>query len=620
MSNPTFSQIYDEDTGTTYDIKSITDATLSEIGTPADAKTVGEYVRDIDSNMSQIATFPTETLVNTKITSTSGTIPTNIDGLSAGDIVEVSVNPDNLSGVVYNVLTTASIGGSTIRVINMSSENKNTVTITLEGNERVLVVRCANTSGETRNFAVKAVKINDGDVALKESVVIPTDSTLSISGKPADALATKNAIHDTVTPIEENLSQIAFFPTIELIKEQRLTASASGTQRVVVSGRTAGDTIRVTVNSSVSLNTAYDVLLSNSEGGATLRKIDMSASGLNTVDIVLVGTEAVLTIRCISYDSVEKIFDVYVYEVSGGSTRIRESVIPDNYWIDKTKKIVWFGTSIPAGNYGNLSYPIVLGEKLGITLYNEAVGSSRARASWLEFISTSNPLGMGNAYNSTIKAMGYSLEEKQYLIDNYATIKDSFTDAHPETLSASDILAIKNYSFERKLYRYLSAKESVYNTVDTNGFIGDVDLYVFDHGYNDVTGRYNSDTTIPDFGAENEMYYFAGAINRYIKEIMENNPYAKIILISHYANTVGKKDATAVEMQNRIADFWKIPIINVYKEMGWTDIEITVDGVTKTVRQTWLPDGIHPASDSTGKAVERYVKILYPYFRDFLNK
>lgn len=620
MSNPTFSQIYDEDTGTTYDIKSITDATLSEIGTPADAKTVGEYVRDIDSNMSQIATFPTETLVNTKITSTSGTIPTNIDGLSAGDIVEVSVNPDNLSGVIYNVLTTAAIGGSTIRVINMSSENKNKVTIALEGNERVLVVRCANTSGETRNFAVKAVKINDGDVALKESVVIPTDSTLSISGKPADALATKNAIHDTVTPIEENLSQIAFFPTIELIKEQRLTTSAVGTQRVVVSGRTAGDTIRITVNSNVSLNTAYDVLLSNSEGGATLRKIDMSASGLNTVDIVLVGTEAVLTIRCISYDAIEKIFDVYVYEVSGGGARIKESVIPDNYWIDKTKKVVWFGTSIPAGNYGNLSYPIVLGGKLGVTLYNEAVGSSRARASWLEFISTSNPLGMGNAYNSTIKAMGYSLEEKQYLIDNYATIKDSFTDAHPETLSASDILAIKNYSFERKLYRYLSAKESVYNTVDTNGFIGDVDLYVFDHGYNDVTGRYNSDTTIPDLGADHEMYYFAGAMNRYIKEIMENNPYAKIILISHYANTVGKKDATAVEMQNKIADFWKIPIINVYKEIGWTDIEITVDGVAKTVRQMWLPDGIHPASDSTGKAVERYVKILYPYFRDFLNK
>lgn len=42
MSNPTFSQIYDEDTGTTYDIKSITDATLSEIGTPADAKATGD--------------------------------------------------------------------------------------------------------------------------------------------------------------------------------------------------------------------------------------------------------------------------------------------------------------------------------------------------------------------------------------------------------------------------------------------------------------------------------------------------------------------------------------------------------------------------------------------------
>lgn len=49
MANPTFSQIYDESTGTTYDLKSITDTSLSELGTPADAASVGYGVQVIGS-------------------------------------------------------------------------------------------------------------------------------------------------------------------------------------------------------------------------------------------------------------------------------------------------------------------------------------------------------------------------------------------------------------------------------------------------------------------------------------------------------------------------------------------------------------------------------------------
>lgn len=49
MPNPTFSQIYDEATGTTYDIKSITATSLSEAGMPADSKMVGDEVDDLKS-------------------------------------------------------------------------------------------------------------------------------------------------------------------------------------------------------------------------------------------------------------------------------------------------------------------------------------------------------------------------------------------------------------------------------------------------------------------------------------------------------------------------------------------------------------------------------------------
>ena len=460
----------------------------------------------------------------------------------------------------------------------------------------------------------------NGTRKIKPSSLV--DPTGTQSGMAADAKLTKYEIE----AVKNDLDNLADFSEPAEIVNDTFSQTGTGRKTFTAGNLESGFEITVDVVPDSWACFSWDILTSNVVNGSTKRVISggNSTNQETRTTFTLASDEHAITIRCIVIADVTPT-PTRTGTVVATSTDpsvlpvIKEEVLPNTSRTDKTKRIVWFGTSIPAGAGYDLNYPLSLGRKLGVTVYNEAVGSSRARASWAEFVSASNPLGAGSAYGSLIKAMGYTLAEKQYFIDNYDSLKSQFVDTHPETLDADTQLLIKNYSFERKLYRYLNSKEAIYKTVNNDGFIGDVDIYVLDHGYNDVTGRYESDTTIPELGASNEMYYFAGALNRYIKEIMENDITAKIIIISHYANDEGTKDAVAVRMQNEVAQYWNIPIINIYKEIGWTNVEITINGTTKTVRNFWLPDGLHPHSDTSGKAIARYVDVLYPYFADILH-
>ena len=306
----------------------------------------------------------------------------------------------------------------------------------------------------------------------------------------------------------------------------------------------------------------------------------------------------------------------YVPHFTATDWNAREKIGSVATW-EKSAKIVWFGTSIPAGGVGG-RYPNIIAAKLGVNIYNESIGSSRAKAGYLELISSANPLGVNSSFNDTIKAMGYTINDKQLFISNYDNYKPLFNDNPPEYISVELAQEIIGYSFERKLYRYLNNKESEYNAYSSSGFVGDVDLYVLDHGYNDFMTNtvYPSDTIIPDLGGPNEMYYFAGAIDRYIQLIMQNNIHSKILLISHYSET--DKGGRIVRMQNEIAEKWKLPIVRVYETIGWTNIQLTINGETKTVKNWWIPDGIHPSSDPTGTAIRKYVEILLPEIRNIL--
>lgn len=274
-----------------------------------------------------------------------------------------------------------------------------------------------------------------------------------------------------------------------------------------------------------------------------------------------------------------------------------------NYW--KGRHIAWFGTSIPAGGYDE-SYPKKIGRMLDATVDNNSIGSSAARIGNHNNISASDPNGYaGVPATCCLLSLSGTRAEKQDILDNWAYWSTVFTQG-VGSIDTSNPNKYLNSSYETILDQYLY----------THGG-WPADLYVFDHGFNDAgndnTINYSDLVEIP--ANPLDRTYFIGAMNFLIDRIKTDNYQAKIVIISHYNDEGIYKDL--INAQKYIADKWNIPFINISNKLGFsTTVSITINGTTKTMKDWYLPDGIHPASDTTGYALEHYAEVLFPEIRD----
>lgn len=262
-----------------------------------------------------------------------------------------------------------------------------------------------------------------------------------------------------------------------------------------------------------------------------------------------------------------------------------------NYW--SGKKIVWFGTSIPAQGY-----PELVGELLGAKVINEAVGSSGARRGKRQ-TSKSDPYGWeGLAWQNVVRSLSQSLKEKQELIDNWKYWRTKFRNGNvaPEALSDSLKKEMLSWSWESKLNRYLGEGNRA-------------DLYVFDHGHNDFLAYLQNaeDMDILPEDTRNRNY-FLGAMNFLIDKILQDNPRARICFIGHYENQ--KKSIISLG-QKKLAAYWGFPLLDLWDRLGWSQQTVLTTGYwkdkytwvaeggplsQKTMTQIWMQDNLHPAS------------------------
>lgn len=265
----------------------------------------------------------------------------------------------------------------------------------------------------------------------------------------------------------------------------------------------------------------------------------------------------------------------------------------NTYWKEKTA--VWFGTSIPAGGY-----PSMVAKKIGMTITNEAVGSSMARNGQAsKVVAVTDPYGWtGLAWQNVAYSLSQTLAEKQYLIDNWATWKTKLVNNPPASLTQSDIDFFKGCSYENRLVsRHLGLNRK--------------DLYIFDHGHNDNLS--GSDINTMPTNTRNRGYFF-GAMNYLIDLILADNPRARICFIGHYENA--RKEIIS-QAQVTLAEYWDFSLIELWKKLGWTQQTVTttgywgVDGIwvpsggssqTLTLTQVWMKDDLHPHSDASGTA------------------
>lgn len=297
------------------------------------------------------------------------------------------------------------------------------------------------------------------------------------------------------------------------------------------------------------------------------------------------------------------------------------------------KKILWLGTSIPQqGAESNTSYPELFAEAIGATVYNESLGSSVVRAS----IYTGSYVGM--YYIPCLFSLSQTIAEKQSILDHWSSglnsegiITEGGTYGWRDLLIGTPpadytTLATAEYilatSYENKLVaKYL-------DTEDEN-FIASPDIFVFDHGFNDLNPTTIYDDTLANAIAvptpTNDRARFCGAMNYLIEIIHTYNPRAQIVFIGHYENDV---NTWVYQAQQVIAAYRKYPLLKLWEVLGISQLEVTTTGfwtnnttwnnsggtaTVMTLKEIWMYDNLHPASLPTR---EHFAKKLIGLFKN----
>lgn len=291
-----------------------------------------------------------------------------------------------------------------------------------------------------------------------------------------------------------------------------------------------------------------------------------------------------------SLQSLNVTFFQYVFNSIGNRIAKREPYV-------KGKKILWLGTSIPAGGYFGFnsykSYPKSVGELLNCSVQNNAVGSSVVHCRKQSLVSTNNPYGFISDFEAASRCLTNTIEMMNWIITNWNNV-EVFTSRVPASMTEELKQNIKNCSYEKLIVPYF--------TTDMP------DIWVFDHGHND-------NMTDVESGYNNGIFSFKDGMNYLINLIKQNNPKSRIVIIGEYENQL--RPAIA-ENQLALAQKWLIPIYKQWEVLGWTQNKIIttgqwIDGIwynnstnahEMTELEIALPDKIHPHTDLSYKTLD----------------
>ena len=284
--------------------------------------------------------------------------------------------------------------------------------------------------------------------------------------------------------------------------------------------------------------------------------------------------------------------------------------------LGNVKRIVHIGTSIPAAG-GSTAYPMLYGNRLGINVINESIGSSIMRIG--KQTHGSNPLedefGLnGCNWSNILRSLSMTQKEKLYIMERWTTerrraklIEEGYTQSQVASVvgyanlltgtfeeESSDAtivgwpsskpidIMLDEYSEVRKLA--LSYSWDSNGGVEVEGilqkhFSNPPDLWVIDHMRNDaiLDNSYEELMTIPN--DIEDRHYSIGAMVYLIKKIWSNIPTAKIVILSHYSNEEsGRLPDRVMEAQRKVSNILGVPFINLSDKLNITNKTITTAG------------------------------------------
>jgi hypothetical protein len=284
---------------------------------------------------------------------------------------------------------------------------------------------------------------------------------------------------------------------------------------------------------------------------------------------------------------------------------------------DATHRVLWLGTSIPAG----CPYPQRSCKNLGWRCYNRAVAASGIclNRGFLDDARDGRDLSESGAE----KAARYGPLVKA------------------GTLSTGRYKAMLKWGYDELLLPYI------------DGTRAQCDVVVLDHGFNDRLGgsggvsakvlceRFGSlDLSLERPDSAFDRSNFAGAFCFLLKKIREVNPAIQVVVCSHLENSSGGAEYDDLQgymghyvclLQERLAAHFGLPFLDVcdvsgftmallpgskgylamlnrlcntsYKRVVYTTEQQNDADSLITRYQYYCPDGVHPHSDPTGVSV-----------------
>lgn len=279
---------------------------------------------------------------------------------------------------------------------------------------------------------------------------------------------------------------------------------------------------------------------------------------------------------------------------------------------------VWIGTSIPAQGY-----PQIFGEKTGMTIHNEAIGSSMCRKGR---VTLEGPLGddlglYGVPWQNACLSLSMSQEEKLYMFRRWSTEnrkrllieEDGYTAEEvqdvvgygtflygtfvgEDTQPTSDFPANKPIDIMNSAYvntRKASYRSSWNNSNNIEFGFGAIngviekylnqesfpDMWFIDHGHND--GLYQDNASIAEIPTDlYDRRYFIGSVNFIVNKILQYNPRAKFCFIGHYTNQTGGTNypEKVCEGQEKIASLWQEQLVKCWEFLPFSQRVVTTTG------------------------------------------
>lgn len=289
------------------------------------------------------------------------------------------------------------------------------------------------------------------------------------------------------------------------------------------------------------------------------------------------------------------------------------------------KKIVWYGTSIPAAGY-----PQICGQYLNATVHNEAVGGSMCRMG-MPYATPDNPLGdvygiAGLAFQVVCTSLSMKQEEKHDIFVNWTTARRQ-ANLIAQGYTAEQVADVRGWGelltggpvdimdSSQDNYRKMSYGLSYNSSTDIEPGLGLIegkvdkylneenfpDLWVFDHGHNDDKDNpANEIETIPT--PFNDRHYFIGSVNYLINYILQYNPRARFLIIGHYdRDEIGAFHHEEVtDAQIKLAGFWNAPIYKTWEYSFVTRSRVVTTNAYWDENGEWHDSGFDGTNGYTG--------------------